>query len=687
MTSVRWRRAFTCLGLALGLAHAGEAPAAPWRSALYPSTWKPGDSNPANTAQFLHDFSYAGYRLRQVEPPFRTDRIIDVTQAPYYANNTGGADVTAILQKAIDDAGALSGGAVVYLPRGTYRVAPPSGKSYALALTRNNVVLRGQGPTATFLYNDASNMRAKSVIRVGPASGGAWTSSGTSTVSASADLPNRTVRIPLTSVSGFSVGDWIVLRTDMTASLISELNMTGLGWESLEGTTFYRRITAIDTTAKTLTIDIPLRAAMKTRDNARVYKIGAHVSEVGVENLAIGMRENTTPGTGGADFSVPGTGAYEMHDAFAVKLHHTVDGWLVNVKTYRPASNTQDIHLLSNGLDLSFARSITVDSCEFSKPQYRGEGGNGYLFSLRGSDNLIKDSAANRGRHNFNFRSLQTTGNVLFNSRMSEGSLVSDFHMHLSAANLMDNLTLYLDSAEAADRSPYGTIKHGLTTTQSVFWNTNGAQYHPSKSYIVKSQQQGYGYVIGVRGSATRVDIPTGGAAAPTDFAETSTSGNELQPQSLYVDQLKKRLGSTAEHEGPVLIYQAENLLPTSAGDASSTGVEAGALNGGLRYHNTSAAGAKVAYTLYPRTVGTFRVSVRTKKNNGRGQYQLDIDGAKLGAVQDNYSSTTVWAEADLGTVTFPDLNPRVFTFTTVGKNAASSGFNIAVDAISLTRQ
>ncbi|ADO74407.1 glycoside hydrolase family 55 protein [Stigmatella aurantiaca] len=685
-TSVRWRRVFAGLGLALGLANAGETQAA-WRSVLYPATWKPGDSNPANSDQFLHDFSYAGYRMRQAEPPFRTDRIIDVTQAPYYANNTGGADVTAILQRAIDDAGALSGGAVVFLPKGTYRVAPPSGKNAALTLNKSHVVLRGQGPTATFLYNDAPNMRGRSVVRVGPASAGSWTSGGTSTVSASADLPNRTTRIPLTSVSGFSVGQWIVLRTDMTSALIDELGMAGKGWESLEGATFYRQITAIDTAAKTLTIDIPLRSTLKTRDNARVYKIGAHISEVGVENLAIGMRENTTPGTGGTDFSTPGTGAYEMHDSFALKLNHTVDGWLINVRTYRPASNLQDIQVLSNGIDLYFTRNITVDSCDISKPQYKGEGGNGYLFSIRGSDNLIKDSAANRGRHNFNFRSMNTTGNVLFNDRMTEGSLVSDFHMHLSAANLLDNVTLYLDSAEAADRSPYGTTKHGVTSTQSVFWNTNGAQYHPSTNYIVKSQQHGYGYVIGVRGSATRVNIPTGGTTAPTDFAETSAPGTELQPQSLYVDQIAKRLGSTPEHAGEVLIYQAENLPPSNAGDVSSTNVEAGALNGAVRYHNTSAVGAKVTYTLYPRTIGTFRVQVRTKKNNGRGQYQLDIDGAKQGPVQDDYSSTTAWAEADLGTVSFPDLNPRVFTFTTTGKNAASSGFNVAVDAIQLTRQ
>jgi len=674
------------MGVALGVTTPGEADAA-WRSVLYPSTWTPGYTNPGNSAQFLHDFSYAGYRARQAEPPFRVDRVIDVTAAPYYADKTGISDVTAVLQRAIDDAGAQSGGAVVFLPAGTYKVAPPSGKNQALLLNKSNVVLRGQGPTETFIYNAATDMRARSVIRVSPQNSSvSWTPSSATSTQVTANLGVLATRIPVASVSGFSAGQWIVIRTDLTAALSQEFNMEST-WTSLPGVTFYRQITAVDSAAKTLTVDIPLRLGMKTRDNARVYKVAAHLSEVGIENLAIGMRENTTPGTGGTDFGNPGTGAYQMHDSSALTMNHTVDGWVINVKSYRPPSNTRDIHLLSNGIDLLFTRNITVDSCELNKPQYKGEGGNGYLYSIRGSDNLFKDSVAFGGRHNFNFRSMQATGNVLFNDRASNGDLVSDFHMHLSAANLMDNLTLHQEKFEAADRSPYGTTSHGVTTTQSVFWNTNGSQYRSGTTSIIRSQQYGQGYVIGVRGSATGVDLSTTTKTSPADFAETASSGAQLSPQSLYVDQIQRRLGSTAEHEGNALLYQAENIEPSQANDTSSTNVEAQANKGSLRYHNTNAVGGKVTYTLYPRTVGTFQVKVRTKKNNARGQYQLDIDGAVQGAIQDEYSSSTVFVEEDLGLVTFSDLNPKAFTFTVSGKNAASSGFNIAVDYIKLIRQ
>ncbi|MHA7628415.1 glycosyl hydrolase family 28-related protein [Corallococcus sp. M7] len=666
----------------------GVAEAAPWRSVLYPSTWTPGYSQPGTPSRFLHDFSYAGYRMRQAEPPVRMDRVLDVTQAPYFADNTGASDVTAVLQQALDDAGAVAGGGVVYLPRGTYRVAPPAGKPYALLIRYSNVVLRGQGATSTFLYNSATDMRSKRVVQVSPRDTTvSWTSASTASVALTQDAPNQATRIQVASVSGYTVGTWVVVRADLTATRSAELNM-GTTWTSLPGPSFYRQVVAVDSATRMLTLDIPLRQGLLMRDNARVYRVPAHLSEVGVEHLAIGMRENPTPGMAEEDYTVQGRGAYEVHESTALLMNHVVDGWVRGVSSYRPPSNTQDVHVTSNGIDLNYARNITVEGCEIDKPQYKGGGGNGYLYSIRGSDSLVKDSVAYGGRHNFDFRSMHTTGNVLFNNRVSNGEKVSDFHMHLSAANLVDNTTLYQERFEAADRSPYGTTSHGVTTTESVFWNTNGAKA-PSYggSSVVRSQQYGQGYVIGMRGSATGVDVSVTTKTAPADFSEVTQSGNELVPQSLYVDQTQKRLGRAVEHDARALVYQAENLKPTSTPDPSSTGVEAGPELGGVRYHNTSAVGAKVTYTLYPRTVGTFAVRVRTKRNSGRGQYRLDVNGVAVGGTRDEYSATTQFAEVELGTVTFTDLEPQAFTFTTVGKNAASTGYNVALDVIRLVRQ
>ena len=226
------------LGWVLAVGAPGGVEAAPWRSVLYPSTWKPGDTRPGNASQFLHDFSYAGYRMRQAEPPTRMDRVLDVTQAPYFADNTGVADVTAVLQQALDDAGAVAGGGVVYLPRGTYRVAPPAGKASALFIGSSNVVLRGAGATATFLYNAATDMRSKRVVTVGPReSSVSWTSGATGTTALTQDAPNQATRVQVASVTGYAVGTWVVVRADLTAARSEELNM-GTTWTSLPGPSF-----------------------------------------------------------------------------------------------------------------------------------------------------------------------------------------------------------------------------------------------------------------------------------------------------------------------------------------------------------------------------------------------------------------------------------------------------------------
>jgi hypothetical protein len=102
----------------ISIFHAGFAQQS-WRSVLYPADWAPGFS--LSDGRFLHDFSYAGYHAWEKEIPFVERNLTDVTASPYNADNSGNADVTAILQKALDDLG-KAGGGVLYLPAGIYRV-------------------------------------------------------------------------------------------------------------------------------------------------------------------------------------------------------------------------------------------------------------------------------------------------------------------------------------------------------------------------------------------------------------------------------------------------------------------------------------------------------------------------------------------------------------------------------------
>lgn len=543
MLKKRWKMAVMCGMLALIASFVVPAEPAqagtPWRSSLYPTGWTPGYQD--SQGRFLQDFSYAGYwrgeKSIPADPPGNTYNV--VTQ--YGADPSGAADSTTAIQSAIQAAG-TAGGGIVYLPAGTYKVKPQGSDNSALWINRNNVVLRGAGKASTFIYNDSTSMRNKAVIRMAPLVSGDWFTPVNTPTSLRSDVHPNTTSIPVNSVSGYAVNDFVIVRADATAAFISEHGMTGKWDASLKGPTFYRKITGINTATNTLTIDIPIRYDLKTRDNARVYKVGEAISEAGIEDLSIGMKQHTGTGWGDLDFNVSGTGAYAVHDSKAINIVNAKNSWVDQVNSYKPSTNGSDYHLLSYGITINQSRTVTIQNTHFQKPQYKGEGGNGYMYAIQGSDNMVQNAVATNGRHNFDFKSMWTSGNVIRNSTSNTPRLASDFHMHLSMANLFDNMTMNGDFLEAVYR-PYGTIEHGWTTTQSVIWNTNGTAYMPGQTSIVKSKQFGHGYVIGTRGAANGVTYTVAGSdsSAPQDFVEGIGTGADLVPQSLYADQKAKR--------------------------------------------------------------------------------------------------------------------------------------------------
>lgn len=518
-----------------------------WRSSLYPENWKPGYKD--SQGRFLHDFSYAGYHKGEKEIPFITENIVDITLPPYNADNTGIDDVTSIIQQALDDLGS-SGGGVVYLPAGIYRIKTPSGSNYGLLIKYDNTILRGASPDSTFLFHDETYLRHKDVIHVSSDWAGWFSPSGTIT-SITVDLTEPTRIIPVASVSGFDAGDDIIISSYATDAWINEHKMTGI-WtsEAIKGVAFMRHIDSIDTERNLLFIDVPTRYFLKTRDNSRVYHANKHISECGIENLSIGNRENSKTGWDEESYSTNGTGAYDVHFSYLIQFNFAQDCWVKNVHTYRPPVNTQDVHLLSNCLILDYCRNITVDSCDFQKPQYEGGGGNGYMYTLSSNECLIKNSKANDGRHNYDFKHPYSNGNVIHNCLAENSKYSSDFHMYLSMSNLLDACTANGDYFEASYRPYGGSAMHGYTSTQSVFYNLKGESYHPDRNYLVESRQLGWGYIIGTSGPAYEVmTSPAAGTkegypfdTSPRDFTEGVGDGDNLRPWSLYQDQLYHRL-------------------------------------------------------------------------------------------------------------------------------------------------
>jgi hypothetical protein len=534
-----------------------------WRSTLYPADWTPPTALRFETDRLIQDFSYAGYRRGEAEIPLVRGPVFDVTA--YGADPTGIADSTAAIQNAINAATAAGGG-VVWLPAGTFRISPQGTNPYALRIAAANLVLRGAGRDHTFLFNDSFTMRGKHIIRVeGSTSGWSTVPAGSPQTRLTADLPGPTTSIPVASTTGFAVGDWIILRADATDAFIAEHNMTdlwaGLG-SGLGGVMCQRQITGLDAANARITIDVPTRYYLKTRDNARIHRAVPHVEEVGLEDFSLGNREHAAAGnrTGWAeeDYNTETNGSYDTHGSFAIALRRARHCWITNVGSYRPAANTLNTHLLSNGILLENCRGVTVRNCDFQRPLYGGGGGNGYMYRLQASNEcLIRDSAARYNRHGFVFSHMACSGNVIHGgiaqvtrtqaagagTTSGEGC---DHHMHLSQSNLIDGVQLDRDFFTAHYRGTSGTPpQHGQGAAHSVYWNLEGLAYQPGKNYIVRSEQARYGYMIGTRGPASGMTTTSGAPAArtaPVDHAEGAGLGLTLQPFSLYQDQLARRL-------------------------------------------------------------------------------------------------------------------------------------------------
>jgi hypothetical protein len=137
------------------------------------------------------------------------------------------------------------------------------------------------------------------------------------------------------------------------------------------------------------------------------------------------------------------------------------------------------------------------------------------------------------------------------------------------------------------------------------------------------------------------------------------------------------------------VVYQTANLAAVSSGPTFRQFTYAGFPDTTGTILDATAAGQSVTMTLNVATAGTYDIKISTKLLNTRGVYQLAINGANVGALQDEYNATSagIFATLDLGNFNFAAAGSYSFKFTVMGKNAASTGFSIAFDDITLTPQ
>ncbi|WP_020569110.1 glycosyl hydrolase family 28-related protein [Neolewinella persica] len=567
-----------------------------WRSSLYSEAWTaPTVTDSFYTNSFIQDFSYAGYHRGEIPIPDITENIVDVTMSPYNADPTGTEDATAAIQAAIDQV-QTDGGGVIFLPAGTYLLSVTEDRSEALWISADNVVLRGAGTDQTFLYNTTMEMRQKQIIRIEEDNGG-WNwdrlPDVSDRISITTDLTGPTTNIPVSNPELFTVGDEVLIRSLMTDGWVRDHNEAP-DWlnfqDRLDGFMNYRVVTEV--TPDAIVVDAPIRYAFMMRDGAMVYASRSNMlSEVGLEGFSIGNKEIVAAapsdwheGDGTLDnsgHSRVGKPAYNLHAGSAIKIERAQNSWVRDVNSYQHPDNIFGTHILSNGIKLEMSSRVTLDNVSMRFSQYGGGGGNGYGFRIESNDCLLINCSSEAMRHGFVLARIWSSGNVFHRVTDSNtgtctaneqapfktGSSGSDFHFWFSPSNLIDQMTV--------DRSYYSAVHrrgvsasatqpgHNAVTAHSVFWNFT-ANDAPN-GYGIRTSQTRDGYVMGTQGNSPGVnnkptdpvnllnldisgDNPAfrydfgGLRTMPFDLVEGKGIGALLRPQSLYLDQLDRRM-------------------------------------------------------------------------------------------------------------------------------------------------
>jgi hypothetical protein len=136
------------------------------------------------------------------------------------------------------------------------------------------------------------------------------------------------------------------------------------------------------------------------------------------------------------------------------------------------------------------------------------------------------------------------------------------------------------------------------------------------------------------------------------------------------------------------VVYDTKTLTAVSSGPTFRQFAFAGFPDGNGTILDATKIGDNVTFTLNVAAPGTYDVKVGVKQFTTRGIWQLSVNGVNFGAPQDEYLNTGgTYAVLDVGNVTISTAGNQTFKFTVTGKNAASSGFTMSFDPITLTPQ
>ena len=451
----------------------------------------------------LPDFSHAGYKMGGVAIPRLPERM---------RLSPSSGDERARIQAAIDTVSKRQPDAVgfrgaVFLEKGTYNI------SHTLQIRASGVVVRGEGQGKSGTVLLATKRSSHCLIQVAGTGDGFGEIKKTRACITTATVPVGATSFEVTTTKSYNVGDTIVVLRTPNQAWIGALDMKTYGWKPSSYTIGHeRRILAIK--HNTIYIDIPIVDTIESAyGGGSIYRanVVGRISQSGVENMRLVSQYQ-----GDED---------EDHGWVGVELSRATDSWVRRVTVQNFGYAAVSVRSQSN--------FITVEEVAMLDPISRVTGGRRYSFNVSGGvGTLFQRCYARGGRHNFVSGSRVTGPHVWLDS-VAVDSLADDGPHHRWATGLLfDNTTGGQLNVQNRCSSGSG---HGWAGAQVLFWNAIAS------SIICDAPTGAMNWAIGCTGKKRK------GRWAPREPCGCwESTGNAVQPRSLYLQQLSDRLGESA---------------------------------------------------------------------------------------------------------------------------------------------
>ncbi len=461
------------------------------------------------------DFSYAGYMGGGVAIP----------AAPVSKRvSPSGQDDTAAIQTAIDEvsqAPLVNGlrGAVL-LERGHFHC------SGTLEIRANGVVLRGGGPGESETVLEMTGEPHLAIALTGEKK---IEQPGFKTAVADAYVPAGAMSFHVRDAAGLKAGDTVEIVRPATAEWIHLMGMDTLvrngKKETWVGTDLKTERTVVAVRGSEVQFDVPLADSYDAKylgaDGVSVSKVlhTGQVEQVGVEDLRI----------------VAPARKVTLNDKHfnGVALKSVKDGWVRNL---RILNTTGPVNLDND------TRRVTVTKVDVTQSIDLVGAAKSADFSVDGTQILIDRCTANESNVFYIATGAREQGpNVVLHCVFHGDGHVQP-HQRWSTGLLVDSTEAPEGGIDLMNRGAMGS-GHGWTMGWAVVWNSM------AKSFVIQMPPGAANWGIGNRGEQKLAKMPTFDPGPELPMLPQGMIDSQEQPvapASLYLEQLKERLGPQA---------------------------------------------------------------------------------------------------------------------------------------------